>query len=159
MSFNFKSMTDEELNAVDMLVENGIYKFEVLKSTKRLSKSYNEMAELNIRFWDKEGNAHTLSDYLVFSGTTFCTRKIKHFCNSVGLKDNYISGEIPEELRGYKGYFEIGTQDEKENPKGGFYPKKNIVIDYVMHNNAESKNATLTANKGLTDFKNEDLPF
>jgi hypothetical protein len=158
MSFNFRPMTEEELDKVD-LIDNGIYQFEVIKSTKRISEAGNDMAELNIRFWDKEGNIHTVFDYLVFSDVKFCIRKIKHFCEAVGLVDQYTKGELPEEFRGYSGYLELGIQDEMPNPKGGFYPKKNIVIDYVLNNNAESKVKPISVNKGLTDFKEDDVPF
>lgn len=156
MSFNFKPKTEEELDKID-LVEKGIYPFEVIRSTKKLSKSGNEMCELNIKYWDKE-STYTLTDYLVFSESNFCLRKIKHFCDAIGMSDLYGKGELPDEFTRCKGYFEIGIQDETENPKGGLYPKKNIVIDYMVNNNSELLKQNVVK-ASLTDFKDQDIPF
>ena len=138
MSYSFHPMSEEELNAVS-LVEDGEYEFEVLKSTRRISKAGNPMAELNLRYWDKMGAPHTLFDYLVFSSVPLNIRKVKHFCDAVGLQDAYQKGEIPEELGGYNGKFRIITQVGQEipedklqgKPKGSTYPPKNVVDDYV----------------------------
>lgn len=155
MSFIFNKMTDEELNKSELALP-GIYKFITLKSSRKISKSGNEMAELVIKYWKEENkNSYILSDYLVFSDSKFCIRKIKHFCDTVGLHDEYEKGELPEKLDSLRGYLEIGVQDGNPNPNGGFYPKKNIVLDYV----AKEKNEVVPIKKGLTDFDDSDIPF
>lgn len=66
MSYSFIPMTDEEIDAMN-LVPEGQYDFSVLKSVRKTSKAGNPMAELTIQYWDIEGKEHTVFDYLVFS--------------------------------------------------------------------------------------------
>jgi hypothetical protein len=153
MSYAFQPMTEEELNAAN-LVDDGVYNFEVIKATKKTSSKGNPMAELNIRFWDNEGVVHTMFDYLVFSQVPLNIKKVKHFCDSTGLSEEYKRGELPEELVGLSGKFELKTQEEQPNGKGGFYPPKNVVSDYVMTGKGAVK--APTADEFDT---NSDLPF
>lgn len=146
MSYDFEPMSDEEIDSFG-LVEDGIYNFEVIKSTRKISKSGNHMAELNIKFWDKEGKVHTLFDYLVFSKVGLNIKKVKHFCDSTGLQEKYKIGSIPEELGGYSGKFSVGVQEQQVNPNGGFYPKKNTVLDYVL------------TDLGSVKYEGSDKPF
>lgn len=150
MSYFIKPKTEEELDLFP-IVDDGIYDFEVLRSTKKLSKSGNEMAELKIKFWDKKGAVHTINDYLVFADINLCIRKIKHFCEATGLKDNYDKGEIPEQLGGYSGKFKIGQREGNPKPDGGFYAPQNIVEDYVK---PETESLT-----HKNEFINDELPF
>lgn len=130
MSYSFMPMTDEEIDALS-LVEEGEYDFNVLKSTRKTSKAGNPMAELHIQYWDKEGKQHTLFDYLVFSQIGLNIKRIKNFCDAVGLTEQYKQGQIPEELQGLSGKCQIGIKDAQPKEGGGFYPKKNIVLDYI----------------------------
>jgi hypothetical protein len=139
MSYNLNPLSEEELNAFD-LVEEGIYDFEVLKSERQTSKSGNPMAKLQLNVWDKSGRISFVFDYLVFSSVKFCTRKVKHFCDSVGIADDYLKGTIREELEGLSGKVSIGIQESMPNPTGGYYPSKNVVIDYVTKDNASQMN-------------------
>lgn len=148
MSYSFSPMTEEELN-VSELLENGEYEFEVVKSTRKVSKAGNPMAELQIKIWDKQGGEHFIFDYLVFSTVNLNIKKIKHFCDAVGLEKQYLQGQIPEDLARYVGKLDLGTQEQQVNPNGGFYPKKNIVIDYIER-----------PKDGASDsFIDSDLPF
>ncbi len=61
----------------------------------------------------------------------------------------YTKGEIPEELNGLNGKVEIGIQDQTPKLTGGFYPKKNIVIDYVKADKEAVKPAVY----------DDDVPF
>jgi hypothetical protein len=131
MSYQFLPLTDEQLDSFD-LVKNGVYNFEVAKATRKTSKSGNPMAELQLRIWDKEGKVHLVFDYLVFSTVNLNIRKVKHFCDSVGLSLEYRRGELPEEMTGLSGKVEIGQQESQSKPTGGYYAAKNVVIDYLM---------------------------
>jgi hypothetical protein len=153
MTFNFTPFSDEELEAIDV-VTDGTYDFEVIRSKKKMSKAGNDMAELNIKFWDKEGKIHTLFDYLVFSSVPLNIKKVKHFCGATGLHESYNQGKLPEELGGYSGKFILGSQDSQTNPNGGTYPKKNVVIDYIPIKKDET-NAKKDANLPFSD----DVPF
>src|ERR1019366_7780465 len=129
-----------------------------VKSERQLSAKGNAMAKLQLRFWDKEGKAHFVFDYLVFSEVNLCIRKVKHFCDAVGLAEQYAKGEIPEELELFCGKLQLGTQEEKPNPNGGVYPMKNIVVDYVKSDGKKAGMKPLPA-KSDDNFDDVDLPF
>lgn len=148
--FNITPLTEEELEKSE-LHESGIYDFEVLKSVSKTSKSGNPMSELTIRIWDKQGVPFNIFDYLVFSQITLNIRKVKHFCEAIGHDDWYAEGKIPEELGGYSGRLELGYQKEKEKEGGGFWPAKNVVLDYLK--------PTMSHTKPVDDFKSDDVPF
>jgi len=151
--YTFNPMTEEEIQA-SSLMEAGVYNFEVVKSTRKNSKSGNPMAELQINVWDKEGKQHLVFDYLVFSSVPMNIKKVKHFCDATGLAENYKQGSIPEELERYAGMVEIGVQDEQPKPAGGFYPKKNVVIDYVM-----TEKGAVKHEKAEDSFIDDSIPF
>lgn len=148
--YTFQPLTEEEISSYS-LMEEGIYDFEVSKSIKKVSKSNNPMAELTLKVWDKEGKSHLIYDYLIFSKVPLNIKKVKHFCDTTGLFDNYKRGECPEELSTLSGKVHIGIQEEQQKPSGGFYPKKNVVIDYIK---AEKGSIAV----GST-FKDYDVPF
>src|SRR5258706_6344229 len=128
--YKFTPMSDEELETAS-LIEPGIYDFEIAKSQQKISKSGNPMAELILNIWDKNGAQRSIFDYLVFSSVPLNIKKVKHFCDAVGLEEQYKLGSLPKELERYSGKVQINIQDERPNPSGGFYARKNIVIDYV----------------------------
>ncbi len=134
MSYQFTPMNDEEIEKANEfpMLEDGIYNFEVIKSTKKTSRSGNPMAELQTRTWNKDGKEFLIYDFLVFSNVGLCIKKVKHFCDTTGLQEEYKAGNMREDLVGLSGKFEIGTQDAMPKPGGGSYARKNIVIDYVM---------------------------
>lgn len=139
MSFIFEPLTDQELELTDLL-EKGTYDFEVVRSVRKVSKKGNSMAELQINVWDKFGKTHLIYDYLVFSSIHLNIRKISHFCHSVGLEEEYKKGQIPEELSRLSGKVHIGISEKQPNPTGGFYPEKNVVLDYVKNDKKIEKN-------------------
>lgn len=155
MSYNVNPMTEEELNAFDV-IEEGIYDFEVLKAERQTSKSGNPMAKLQLNVWDKTGKSIVVFDYLVFSSVKFCTRKVKHFCESANISDDYLKGTIREELEQLSGKVHIGIQESMPNPKGGYYPSKNVVIDYITKDNASQ---SIVHKVEDDSFLNEEIPF
>lgn len=153
MSYNFNPLNDEELDAIN-LVPKGNYDFTVVKSTRKTSKNGNPMAELQLTIWDDKGKEHCIFDYLVFSNISLNIKKINHFCKAVGLIEEYKKGAIPEDLEGCSGKVEIGVQDEQPKSTGGFYPKKNIVVDYI-YGNIEIKSKV----SNTEDFIDDAIPF
>lgn len=156
MSYAIPHFTDEELDAVN-LMEKGTYNFEVAKSERQTSKNGNPMAKLMLKLWDKEGKCHTLFDYLVFSNVPLNIKKVKHFCDAVGLIEEYKRRELPEELAHYCGRVEIGVEDEQPKASGGMYPRKNKVVDYVKGEKGAVKNelAYVSQEKDFDDI----IPF
>lgn len=152
MSYNFQPLTDEELDSFGLL-ENGIYSFEVNKATRKTSKSGNPMCELQLTVWDKSGKTYFLFDYLVFSTVNLNIKKVSHFCKSVGLYEEYKKGQIPEELQGLSGKVEIGQQESQPKPNGGYYPSKNVVVDYIV------SDESIIEKSDNDSFINDELPF
>ena len=155
MSFEFTPMSEKELDAMD-IIPDGEYDFEVIKSQRKTSKAGNAMAELQLLVYDKEGHGRPIFDYLVFSTVNMCIRKISHFCKTVGLDDAYQKGSLPEEFVGYSGKCLIGTQEEMPKETGGFYAKKNIVVDYIKK--SQTKSAPLPK-VDLDNFDDSIIPF
>lgn len=151
--FTFQPMTEEEINSVN-LIEEGTYDFEVIKSMRKISKSNNPMAELKLSIWDHEGKQHLIFDYLVFSTVPLNIRKVKHFCDTTGLSENYQQGQLPEELARLSGKVHIGIQEGQPKPEGGYYPQKNYVIDYIMKDK-ETEEISLKKDTEIDD----SIPF
>lgn len=162
MSYDFTPMTEDDLNKLS-LVEDGIYDFEVIDCKRRNSKAGNPMAELLIKFWDKDGRSHSIFDYLVFTSINLNIRKIKHFCDSVGLQEEYKKGQIPEDLIGYSGKANIISKQGQEIPydklngklPGSRYPHKNVVEDYISSN----INPSILQPLKQDEFINDAIPF
>jgi hypothetical protein len=153
MNYSFNPKTDEELENSNLL-QDGVYNFEVSKSTRKSSKNGNPMAELQLEILDTEGNIHQVLDYLVFCDVNLCLKKISHFCKAVGLAEEYKTGKIPEDLLGFSGKVEVTTQDEKQKEDGGTYPRKNIVKDYLKKSESEAK-----VPPKIDPELNDDIPF
>ena len=156
MNYLFTPSTDDELDTIDLAPE-GIYDFEIIKAERKISRSGNNMAALQLLINDN-GAKRIIFDWLVFSEVNMCKKKVSHFCKAVGLVEEYKQGKLREELDGYEGKVEIGIGDMMPNPSGGFYPKKNVVIDYIA--DKENKNK-LESSEATEDnpFVDSDIPF
>lgn len=130
MSYYFTPLSDEQLENIG-LIEDGTYDFEIVHSDRKISEKGNNMAALQINVLDTNGISHLIYDYLVFSNVPLNIRKVKHFCDAVGLEDHYKKGEIPDKLDKLCGKVQIGIKESTPNSQGGLYPRKNIVIDYI----------------------------
>lgn len=151
MSFLFEPLTDEQIDSLN-IVEPGCYNFEVVNSLRKESKANNSMAELTLKMWDIDGKVRIVFDYLIFSKIPLNIKKVKNFCESVGLLEEYKKGCIREDLTGLCGKCTIDIQNEKPKEGGGFYPKRNIVSDYIKSN--DTKSISLT-----DEFKDDEVPF
>lgn len=153
MSFyDIPNMTDDEIENGHLL-EKGEYDFVVFASERKESKAGNPMAKLQLQVWDKEGKPHIIYDYLVFSNIGLNIKKVKHFCESVGLTEEFKNRKLPEKLADYAGRLSLGRDEEKPNLQGGVYPAKNIVLDYLK------RDGNKQIIKKDDDFINDDLPF
>lgn len=128
MSFDFSPLTEEQLELAEFLPE-GWYDFEVIKSERKTSKAGNPMCALQLKVWGE--SIKIVFDYLVFSSVNLNIKKVKRFCDTTGLAEEYKKGSIREDLQGLCGRVFIGIQDEMPNPNGGMYPKKNVVVEYA----------------------------
>ena len=136
---NFTPKKDEELNRFDVFPK-GKYDFEVVKAIDETSKAGNSMIKLEIDIYAPNGNKSRVFDYLLES----MAFKLKHFCQSVGLHDEYETGNITADVcRNRTGKCSIVVKQDKT----GEYPDKNEVRDYCK------------IEKKVDDINSEDLPF
>lgn len=161
MTFTFKPFTDEEIEKLDekVFLADGKYNFEVVKSSRGESKAGNPKCELQLKVWDNEGNIYTVFACLVFSSVKLCVKYVKNFCYCIGLEKEYLSGSIPEELAGYSGKCLIGIKDKEVNPAGGFYAKKNYVVDWLPATISENKISGMKPLEKVPDDFDDDVPF
>lgn len=150
--FEIEPMSEREIDELGLL-EEGDYDFEVIKSERKTSQNGNPMALLQLKVFDKNGKVKIIKDNLMFIKNQFCMRKLRHFCESVEILDSYNSGKIPEILECLSGRAKFGIEKDVENDKGGFYPPKNIVLDYLKKDKSDSKL------KHQKDEFNDDIPF
>lgn len=136
---NFTPKKDEELNSFDVFPK-GEYDFEVVKAVDETSKAGNTMIKLEIDIFAPNGKKSRVFDYLLES----LAYKLKHFCQAVGLHDEYEEGNINADMcfnRSGKCIISI------KHDKTGNYPDKNEVRDYCK------------IEKKIDDINSEDLPF
>lgn len=162
MTFSFQPLTDEEIEMMG-LVPEGEYRFEVAKATSKMSNGGNPMIELVLKVWDKNGSEQQVYDYLV--STPKMMFKVKHFCDSVGLTQEYLKGHFQDwQCTGKSGRAYIVVTKGKPNDEGGMYPDKNSVRDYIKSttNNIGSASASI-ALPALTPKAepehDDDIPF
>lgn len=139
------------------LVEPGNYDFEVVDAQERMSKSGNEMIELQVKIWDKNGRGRVLFDYLL-SALEF---KLGHFAECTGLFDKYQEGALSaEDCIGKSGQCKVYIQKSKD-PQ---YGDKNSIADYLLTDDqvaAKSERKVAAAKGQHVDdgFGDESLPF
>lgn len=151
MVYMINPKTEEEL--LDVVLPKGRYKFEVLKSEGKISSTGNPMNDISLGL---HGNNQigNVRDFLVFSDKNLNIRKIKHFCDATGLQEEYKKGQIRDSFLGLTGEVDIDIEEKQSNGKGGFYPEKNIVVDYVK-NPTKQAAPELKAEPAFDD----DIPF
>jgi hypothetical protein len=147
----FNPLTEEELQTT-ALVPDGIYAYQVIKSEDKISQTGNEYTSLTLKIWDVQGKEH-----LIFTNLAL-VKLLKHFCDVNNMQDLYQSGDVPADrcLNKSGGIVQIGTQEAKPDGRGGMYPAKNIVKDYVFEN-ASSKLNPIPPVKN--NFDDDALPF
>lgn len=131
--FEYEPLTEEEaMKARVNLLDEGIYEFEVMSATFEISKnSGNKMIKLVLKVLDDQSNEHVIFDYLI--GTKQMGWKSKHFCDSVGLQNEYQNKQFNETLcKGKRGKVLIKIKQGDLKADGSSYPPKNTVDDYVM---------------------------
>jgi hypothetical protein len=125
---NFQPKTKEEIDAMG-LMKAGTYPFTVSNAKDKISKNGNDMIELNLEVFDKEGRAFHIFDYLLEA----IPQKLFAFCVSTGMEQKYHSGSLESlDCIGKSGYVEVEVQKGSANPQGGTYPDKNNVKKYIV---------------------------
>lgn len=130
--FSFNPKTDEQIAAENnyALLQSGIYPFIVKEVTAKTSKTGNPMLELKLGILTPQGAEVFVKDFLLADSMAF---KLKHFCEAIGMVNEYEQGKLdPRALVGKAGKVNLTIQKGKEKPDGsGFYNDKNAVKDYM----------------------------
>lgn len=152
---NFQPLTEEEIKTAQLAPE-GNYNYRVVSSEEKKSRAGNEYISLMLEIWGEDGR-----NYIIFTGLFF-HKLIKHFCDVNGLQNEYNSGTLAASscLGKDSGKAVISIGPEKDDGKGGKWPPKNIVEDYIA-SPVGSQIMPLGASPFGTsgEFANEDIPF
>lgn len=154
MSFAFNPLTDEEINVLQNrhLLPDGIYHFFVKNIEQQQSRVGNPMLKVTLGVVAKPGDQRNIIDFLLT--TEQMMFKLKHFCESIGLSEQYAQGKFElNDCINRSGKVKIGVQKGAAKDDGsGFFPDKNCVKDYVKPENVMPKVVTPA-------FKDDDISF
>lgn len=133
MQLTYRPYSKDELRP---LLPPGIYPFRVESATAKTSSAGNPMIELVIKARNEGGTTVTIYDYLLMPDTNSDdepkikskTWKIRNFCYSVGLEDEYMSGTLsPISCNGRSGNAKLYVEQDPN----GKYADKNRVAHYI----------------------------
>ncbi len=136
--FAFVPKTEEEIRHIQnrLLLPDGVYPFIVREAKPMKSSAGNSMVQLRLECTAHDGYKHTVFDFLV--ATEEMLFKIKHFCETAGIEQEYAAGQFnPPDLVGKEGLARITIQrgkarkDKDGREDGSYYPDKNTVRDYI----------------------------
>lgn len=143
--FEYPVLSEEEIDAQNEILKPGIYDFEVLKVSLKVSKTSGQpMLELNLRIWDENGRTYSLLDW--FTTSPKMAFKIKHFWESVGEPEKYNGSSRPQDFIGKTG--KVITKIRKNNEN----KDQPNIYDYFVDKNRTNKS------ESKLDFDDE-IPF
>jgi hypothetical protein len=121
----FEPKSADEI-ALDSMLPEGIYPFEVMQATDKISQAGNEMIELKLVVFGDGSTPHVF-DYLLEK----LAYKLRHFAETTGLLAAYEAGELTAEMcLNRDGYCKLAVEK-----KAGYEPR-NTVKDYVPRDKA-----------------------
>jgi hypothetical protein len=133
-SMRFEPKSADEI-AMDSLLPEGVYPFEVMQATDKISQAGNEMIELKLVVFGDESTPHVF-DYLLEK----LAYKLRHFAETTGLLAAYEAGELTAEMcLNKEGYCKLAVEK-----KAGYDPR-NTVKDYVVKDKTAATQDPLTA--------------
>lgn len=143
--------TEEQLSNI---LPDGIYQGTVKRSSDHISQSGNTCLKLEIDFFDALSKKTTsVVDYLVDGGY-----KLRHACYTTGLDTFYESGDIPAYAFDKKIVLcVVKIKKGESDNKGGFYPDKNVITDYLDKN--KSSQAVSQSDAKKSDPIDDEIPF
>ncbi len=78
----------------EKLLSEGESTFEVISATSATSQSGNAMIRVKMKVWDSNGKSGFVDDFLMAGDSSFFIKKVKGFCETIGLLDKYNSGKL-----------------------------------------------------------------
>lgn len=131
----------------DAILPPGEYDATVVAAEERQSKSGNDMIELKLAVYDKDGTEYPVDDYLVSSPRALW--KLEKFCESAGLV--FGAGELTAiQTEGCNVRVNIGVEKRQ-----GFRDQ-NKVWDYLPKNGTTTRPV---APPIAAEYQDEDLGF
>lgn len=149
----FTPKTEEQI-ADERLWAEGEYDFQITWGMDKVSKSGNDMIELEIMVYNADGHFITVRDYLMEK----MMYKLAHAAKACGLGNEYNSGSLEGEMfSGKSGRLKLGKQEGKDG-----YGPKNVVKDYIVDGPSKKetpvmdRKAEVKTSNGFTD---DEIPF
>ena len=147
-----KPKSEKEVRQFSMLAP-GIYDFEVLEATEKVSSAGNDMIELKLSILGENDRTHIVFDYLV--NTDEMAYKLRHFAASIGLLAEYEAGNLPtDRMESRAGKARIVIQ-----PAKGQYDEKNTVRDYIAADGPIDSRLPTQPKQTTKEELNDDVPF
>ncbi len=143
-------VSPDELEKQQNLLTPGEADFEVLKATEKQSKSGNDMIELNIKVFDKDGKQTNVFDYLL-SSEKFAW-KIHQFCDAINKPEWYAENAelTAEKLVGQAGKCKIVIEKNDE------YGDRVKIKNYLVPKNPVGD---VKSSAEFKDCDLDDIPF
>lgn len=116
----------------NMLLQPGVYDFEVAGATEKTSKAGNDMIEMQVRvFPGDDSSPRLLRDWLV-AGSDLGELKINRFAHAVGVEDQYFAGQFSAlSCEGAAGKCKVIVTSSAQ------YGDQNQIRDYVVPSMAD----------------------
>jgi len=162
--YEYDPMSEEEAQRARFeLLDDGEYDALVIRSEPKMSASGNSMADMTLTVYNAEGKGFDVRDFLIW--TSKMMWKLKHFCESAKLEQEYLDKKFRPELAQDR-YVRVKIRRRTGNPipadklngkpPGSVYPDKNEIEDYLPR----PEGSTLPAEKvAEADPFNDDVPF
>jgi len=118
---NFKPYTEQEI-ADRKLWPKDDYAFEITEAEEKISqKGGNPMIELKVKISRPDGQAKTITDYLLEQ----TPEKFRHCCEACGILSKYESGMVShDDFVAKRGRLRLGIEKAK---KGSEYHDRNVM--------------------------------
>ena len=149
----FKSKTSQEIEAMEQqereekLLAEGNGTFEVIGAEAKTSQSGNPMIKVRMKVWDSEGKSGFVDDFLMGGDSSFFIKKIKNFCEAVGIEDKYVSGKL-------------SADDIRNGLTGNLILTRRLYKGEMQNNIKEyNKAESLVNTKKPVDGLNDDIPW
>ena len=140
----FTPKTEQEI--IDgKLWPKAVYPFEITDAEEKLSQQGgNPMIELKVKIARPDGQAKTITDYLLEK----TPEKFRRCCEACGLLAKYESGVVSEDdFVGKRGRLRLAVEKAKKNSP---YPDRNIIAEYLCNDVASPGFRFFGGNDGKT---------
>lgn len=149
----FKSKTAQEIESMEQqereekLLSEGLGSFEVIVAEAKTSQAGHPMIKIKMKVWDSSGKSGFVDDFLMSGDSSFFIKKIKNFCEVVGIEDKYNSGKLSAEdiSPGLNGDLTLVRKPYKGE-------MKNNIKEYIKRENSVDSRKPI-------DGLNDDIPW